>query len=656
MRDYDGDSDDGRRSFLGGLPIWLVLIIALGLVVITVACVALVLLNFTPGGSEVAELPTLLPTAYVATETAEPTTPPRVETLTAVAVVSPSPTTPSEQAESTIPPTFQPPTPRPTATPRQPIPTNTRPPAPTPIPPTATNTPLPTATAAPSTAWLGEYYANRDLLGPPTFTRQDSGASIDFNWGSGSPSGLPADGFSIRWTRTFDFPPGTYRFNAFSDDGIRVWLDGQLIISEWHDATNITYSVERTLTAGSHSLRVEYFENIGAALVRFWWESSTSFPAWRGEYFANMTLSGSPVTVQNDADINFNWGNGSPAVGMPTDQFSARWTRSLGFNPGTYRFNVRSDDGVRVWVDNQLIIDQWRDAANTTFSAELTLSAGTHAIKVEYYENIGTAQIQFWWALSGAFPDWKGEYFSNISLSGGPAVVRNDVNIDFNWGAGAPASGIPADSFSVRWTRSLPFNQGRYRFHVLVDDGARLYVDGQLIIDEWRDGMAREVTFDMELAGGDHLVRLEYYDRIDQARIRLWWDYQGGTSFPNWRGDYFSNANLSGSPTLTRNDALIDFDWKYGSPASNIPVDFFSVRWTKSSQWQAGSYRFYVLVDDGVRLYVDGNLVIDEWHINNGREPFTVDIQLTTGNHTIVMEYYESDFQAKAKFWWEQIS
>jgi hypothetical protein len=658
MQGYDDDSIGGGRSFLGGVPIWLILILAAGFLVIMVACVALFFFTASRG-TGVIDLPTLLPTAEVPTEEAEPTEPARAQTLTAVAVLelspSPSPTAEATSAEITATPTFQPPTPRPTATPLVPIPTRTPIPPPPVILPTATTPPLPTATTLPANAWLGEYYANRDLQGSPAFTRQDSGTSIDFNWGFESPAGLPADSFSIRWSRTFNFAAGTYRFNAFSDDGIRVWLDNQLIINEWHDATNTTYSVERTLSAGNHSLRVEYYENTGAAQVRFWWETSTAFPNWRGEYFANTTLSGTPVIVRNDADINFNWGNGSPGSGVPSDRFSARWTRSLGFNAGTYRFNVRSDDGVRVWVDDQLIIDQWHDASNVTYSAERTLSAGTHAIRVEYYENLGTAQIQFWWELSGAYPQWKGEYFANVTLSGGPAVVRNDPNIDFNWGTGSPASGIPADNFSVRWTRSLAFDQGIHRFHVLVDDGARLYVDGQLIIDEWRDGVAREVTFDMELSAGDHLVRLEYYDRTDQARIRLWWDYLGATNFPNWRGAYFTNPNLSGDPAFLRNDLTVDFNWGTGSPAPGIPADNFSVRWSRTSNWQPGTYRLYVQANDGVRLRVDGVLVLNEWHANTGTTPYVVERFFTAGSHTVVIEYYDGTGVALIRFWRERI-
>ena len=55
---------------------------------------------------------------------------------------------------------------------------------------------------------------------------------------------------------------------------------------------------------------------------------------------------------------------------------------------------------------------------------------------------------------------WRGEYFANLWLTGDPALVRNDPEINFTWGPGAPASGFPADNFSVRWTRTATFEEG----------------------------------------------------------------------------------------------------------------------------------------------------------------------------------------------------
>jgi hypothetical protein len=248
---------------------------------------------------------------------------------------------------------------------------------------------------------------------------------------------------------------------------------------------------------------------------------------WRGEYYANRTLTGAPAWVQNDRVVDFDWGQGAPAPGLPADGFSARWTRSQDFDGATYRFNVYVDDGVRLWVDGQLVIDAWTESSARTVSAETPMTRGSHAIRVEYYEAIGAALVQLWWEKIEAYPDWKGEYWSNRDLNGAPLLVRNDFEVDYDWNAAAPAPGLPADNFSARWTRTAHFDAGTYRFHALVDDGVRLWVDNQLVLDEWVDSRPRERTADWDIAQGTHTLKIEYYEHVGGAQINVWWELEG---------------------------------------------------------------------------------------------------------------------------------
>ncbi|MGH7961645.1 MAG: PA14 domain-containing protein, partial [Candidatus Binatia bacterium] len=118
--------------------------------------------------------------------------------------------------------------------------------------------------------------------------------------------------------------------------------------------------------------------------------------SWRGEYFSSINLTGSPV-VREDTAINFNWGAGTPMAGLPADDFSVRWTRPLYFEAGRYRFTTESDDGVRLFVDGALVIDQWREMA-ARYSSELYLAAGTHTVRLEYFEQRGGAMAQLNWS------------------------------------------------------------------------------------------------------------------------------------------------------------------------------------------------------------------------------------------------------------------
>ena len=294
---------------------------------------------------------------------------------------------------------------------------------------------------AQSDGWSAEYYANSTLSGQPVLYRFDT--AIDFDWGTGSPDRtVPADEFSVRWQRDAWFEGGTYRFYARSDDGFRLWVDGFLVVDSWLDQQAAWITRDYYLPQGMHALRVEYYEHGGGARVTLAWDRVHGGQGWMGEYFANMELIGQAVLTRNDSAIDFAWGNASPDSAVPADRFSVRWTRTIGFSPGTYRFLTSTDDGVRLWVDDQLLVEFWgNQQLPNTHWGEIELSEGQHQIRVEYFENGGEAHAHVWWEKRGeSIEGWKGEYFDNPQMVGGPALVRDDANISFDWGTGPPVT------------------------------------------------------------------------------------------------------------------------------------------------------------------------------------------------------------------------
>jgi hypothetical protein len=374
-------------------------------------------------------------------------------------------------------------------------------------------------------------------------------------------------------------------------------------------------------------------------------------PYWQVTYWNNMTLSGDPVAQDRHERIDFAWGDRAPHSGVRSDRFSARWMRYVDVEAGTYRFTATSDDGIRVYVDGALIIDEWHDHPARTFVADLGLAAGHHLVTVEYYENTGHAVAKVSWEqVPPGSRSWHGEYFANRWLRGAPAMVRNDTDIDFAWGAGSPGAAIPSDGFSVRWTRTVDFQPGAYRFTATSDDGIRLSVDGRPVIDQWWDHPPRTGTGYLRLTAGEHLVTVEYYENTGHALAKVWWE---AVPPQGWYGQYFDNRWLEKPPVLTRDDAVIDFNWGYGSPAPGIPSDGFSVRWMRAVSFREGQYRFTVSTDDGVRLWVNGHLLIDQWHDQSLRS-HSGTIHLV-GAAPIVMEYYENGGVAAAQLTWERV-
>lgn len=121
-----------------------------------------------------------------------------------------------------------------------------------------------------------------------------------------------------------------------------------------------------------------------------------------GEYFNNQNLEGNSAFTRTDKKIDFNWGADSPKEGFPREHFSVRWTGFLEVpKSGTYELDFLSDDGVRLYVNDQLVINNWSDHATTLDSYKANLDAGEkYKIKIEYYQGTGGATAQFLWRTS----------------------------------------------------------------------------------------------------------------------------------------------------------------------------------------------------------------------------------------------------------------
>jgi beta-glucosidase len=120
----------------------------------------------------------------------------------------------------------------------------------------------------------------------------------------------------------------------------------------------------------------------------------------------------------------------------------------------------------------------------------------------------------------------RGQYFDNNRLEGTPRIVRTDERVDFRWTLNSPGRGIPFDWYSARWTGTLTVPPGGVRrIGIEGNDGYRLYIDGRLVIDNWRKESYRAVLAAVQLAGGtSHDLRLEYFESTGNARLKLIWD------------------------------------------------------------------------------------------------------------------------------------
>ena len=383
--------------------------------------------------------------------------------------------------------------------------------------------------------------------------------------------------------------------------------------------------------------------------------------AFVGEYFANRDLTGAPVLTRRDPTVNFLWNLAAPDPAVPADNFSVRWTRTGFLAAGRYTFTTVADDGVRLYLDGNLIIDQWHDESATVHETIVDVGSGTHTIAMEYYDSGWDALAKLTWDTTADQPStWLAEYW-NTPGSGpsppmpttAPVVSRPEESIDHTWWQDPPAPGIGADHFVARWTRVVALPAGTYAFTATADDGVRLYVDGSAVIDRWVDQGATTLTANVVLTSGEHKVVMEYYENAWDAVAKLSWAPTAAAP-STWLAEYWNTPGAGPSPpmptsppTVSRQEAAVDHDWWADPPAAGIGADHFVARWTRAVNVAAGTYTFTVVADDGVRLYVDGVLVVDRW-VDQGATTYTATIALTAGSHKVVMEYYENAWDATA--------
>ncbi len=642
------------------------------------------------------------------------------------------------------------------------------------------NVVLPTST----NGLRGDYYPNINLNDPVAETRIDP--ALDFWLGYDNlPIGIEPDNFSVRWVGRVEAEfSETYTFHVLADDGIALWVDGQLLVENWSVGSD-WYSGQIDLQAGQkYDLVMEHFQESGEADLILEWSSEhtpqevipeeqlsyefgsqdlsgseiqlsedhaladgeeaiittiraanssdlsisglpvylsisgygniidgneqfpgrfvylgltdefgvvtaniSSFSAGdknirafiggdflpdssavefaipdlteglQAEYFTNQNLTPPAAQIRYDQQINHDWSYGSPAIGLPYDNFSARWSgQLLADYDGMYTLYLSSDDGARLWIDGVLLINGWYDRGRTEDSVDYYLEAGQYYdIVVEYYENGGAANISLEWESSQvsrkvipvenyrSVPDFPNGRFE---------VTADSVSVPAN---GRSASGI--------------------NIHVLNPDGSDVQNEEVFIkvtgsgsrINGTPVGNGEWVSLGLTDSEGNvyaSLASTAMDHKLISLKTIVWLDeYILGISFDEnnelagLKGTYFSNPLLQGPASFVQYGQVIDFDWEPGGPIPKSMTDNFSVRWEGNIDPDySETYTFFTNSNEGVRLWVDGELLIDNWDAHTA-EWDSAQIDLEAGvNVDIVLEYYEVDGDAVIQMEWSSPS
>jgi hypothetical protein len=238
-----------------------------------------------------------------------------------------------------------------------------------------------------------------------------------------------------------------------------------------------------------------------------------------------------------------------------------------------------------------------------------------------------------------------GQYFlddgSGTHLQGTPVTVGVDPTLNFDFNARPPSNIPSAANFSARWTGKIrPRFTERYLLSTFSDDGVRVLINGQAVIDNYTYHPPTWNSGSIDLLGNqDYDIEVDYFQGMWDAKLQLWWQSasQGNEIVPqsqlyaaastssqgvaNGQGltaEYFaadaSGAHLQGTPTTTEIATTINFDF-IARPPSSVPSGTnFSARFTgKIRPRFSEAYVFSTFSDDGVRVKIGGQTVIDNF-------------------------------------------
>jgi len=565
---------------------------------------------------------------------------------------------------------------------------------------------------------------------------------------------------------------GNYTFYTRSDDGSRLSINGTVVVNNdgRHGAKEKSGII--ALTAGTYQLKVDFFDYNGGDSLKVNWQG----PGIAKQAIPNALLS--PYDDDDsDTDTNVDIDNGTPGV-VNYKYYEGTWTTlpdfanitpikqgttpgfslserlrddfyAMQFNgqltaptAGTYTLFSRSDDGSRITVNGQVVVLHDGRHGAWQKQGDIFLDEGKHDIAVDFFEYDGGDSLQISWSgpdiakqaipasvLATGPPDENPDPDANTDIDPDPDNTTDpDTDPEPNTDPFVADGLINYQYFEGQWFTLPDFNQevivtdgqltgfslapkqvtdnygfrfatylsipteGLYTFYLASDDGSRLSIDGQILIDN--DGLHanRELSDTVNLTAGQHHVLVEYFERGGLDTLSVSW------SADNLAKQALENASLSsapfayanpvdtdnadtddnnnGDPDTTDQSAelemtmeyyegtwttLPDFDQltpvsigttaQFTLPPSN-GVLFYAYRFTgKILVDQDGTYTFYTSSNDGSELRINNTLVVD----NNGKHVVLEregSINLSAGLHDIEVTYFQSNGGEALDVYW----
>lgn len=262
-----------------------------------------------------------------------------------------------------------------------------------------------------------------------------------------------------------------------------------------------------------------------------------------------------------------------------------------------------------------------------------------------------------------------------------PLFARVEKTADIPFSPGAPEGLSWEDNFCIRWTGKIRIErEALYTFAVQSDDGARLFINNKLVVDNGGAHLVKEELGRIQLKRGDHNLRIEYFEATRDAILKVSWGSEGQNRqalatahlfhekevagenkiFPGLWAEYFDLRDGAFPqpppdrlPLVQRVEKVLNFGPARAAFAHKELESYFFARWSGLVQVPAdGTYTFFTQSDDGSRLLINGRVVVN----NNGPHPWQEaagSIYLKAGLHPIVVEYFDMMGDSGLKVLWQ---
>jgi YD repeat-containing protein len=394
-------------------------------------------------------------------------------------------------------------------------------------------------------------------------------------------------------------------------------------------SSNVYIQNTAPLHAGQkYNIEMDFYQNGGGSMAQLWYSSNStpkqviptnqlytpdgSTNGLQGDYFTDYWLQGYPQVRRIDPNVNFSWGGNSPASGISGSYFGAKWTGSVVPQYSeNYTFCTITDDGVRLYLNGALLINQWSPQNQVQYCSNYlgSASVGTSGgyIGVITLPATGTYNIL-------VAPQNNSTGHMTFTLYNVPADVGSTITPD-----GTPTT----------VTTTVPGQNANLTFSATAGQRLSLLLNNVTIANS---NVAVQNTATLT-AGQQYPIKMEYYQNGGGAIAQLEWFsnstvkapipstqlYTPGGTVGGLQGDYFADTTPEGYPRVRRTDPTVNFtNWNNEQPDPSIPGSLFSARWTGSVVPQySENYTFCTITDDGVRLYFNSSLLINQWSPQN---------------------------------------